>query len=132
MNKKTFITAAGATCVNWTWSWSYVNHEERLVIFGAWDKHTDGDVALIFGEDWQRKEDGKKRPAFGQSREHIRLIEEAGYTLKTFPLVYSDEKKNGEGDGPSKIKSFTPVLTACILHNIKGNWYAEQNRPDAV
>lgn len=109
-----------------------MNHEERFVIFGAWDKHTDGDVALIFGEDWQRKEDGRKRPAFGQSREHIRLIEEEGYTLQTFPLVYSDEKKTEDGEGPSKIKSFNPVLTECILHKIKGNWYAEHNRAGAV
>jgi 5-methylcytosine-specific restriction protein A len=126
MNKKGFITAAGATCKNWTWSWSYVNHEERVVIFGAWDKHTDGSKALIFGESWQRNTDGKKRPAFAQSREHIRLIEEEGYTLKTFPIIYSDEKKRKDGTGPSKIAAFTPVLTHCALRRAGGDWYAER------
>lgn len=126
MNKKSFITAAGATCTNWTWSWSYVNHDEQFVIFGAWDKHTDGKKTLIFGEGWQRKEDGKKRPAFGQSREHIRLIEEEGYTLKTFPIIYSDEKKNSDGSGPSTIGKFFPVLTECTLKRLNSDWYAEQ------
>lgn len=126
MNKKSFITAAGATCMNWTWSWSYVNHDERIIIFGAWDKHTENNKALIFGESWQSKEDGTKRPAFGQSREHIRLIEEEGYTLKTFPIVYSDERKNKDGSGPSRIGAFTPVLTECLLHRSGSNWYAVQ------
>lgn len=125
MNKKSFITAAGATCKNWTWSWSYVNHRDRLVIFGAWDKHTKESEALIFGENWQHKEDGKKRPAFGQSREHIRLIEEESYMLKTFPIVYSDEKKKKDGTGPSKIQTFTPILTECTLRCLDGNWYAK-------
>lgn len=127
MNKKNFIIAAGASCTNWTWSWSYVNHEEQFVIFGAWDKHTKGSTALIFGEDWQRKEDGKKRPAFGQSREHIRLIEEEGYKLKTFPIIFSDERKNSDGTGPSKIGKFTAALTECVLRRSGTDWYADQN-----
>ena len=40
MKRKQFIESFGATCKNWTWSWSFVNHDEKLVIFGAWDDHT--------------------------------------------------------------------------------------------
>ncbi|MCW0312025.1 hypothetical protein NB694_001825 [Pantoea ananatis] len=30
MNRKQFIQSEGATCSNWTWSWSFVNHENDL------------------------------------------------------------------------------------------------------
>ncbi|MBZ6758337.1 HNH endonuclease, partial [Klebsiella grimontii] len=26
MNRKQFIQSRGATCRNWTWSWSFINH----------------------------------------------------------------------------------------------------------
>ena len=107
-----------------------MNHDKKFIIFGAWDKHTDDTKSLIFGESWKIKENGNKRPAYGQSREHIRLIEEEGYALKTFPLVYSDEKKNSDGTGPSKIGAFTPALTPCALRRSGGDWYAEKNSAD--
>lgn len=37
MNRKQFIQSRGATCRNWMWSWSFINHDEQFVIFGAWD-----------------------------------------------------------------------------------------------
>ena len=48
MNRKQFIEQQGATCRNWNWSWSFVNHEERFVIFGAWDVHDEAGRGLIF------------------------------------------------------------------------------------
>jgi len=44
---------------------------------------------------------GRKNPGFQQSRDHIRLVEEEGYTLKTFPMEYSDERKAEDGSGPA-------------------------------
>lgn len=41
--RKAFIKSEGATCKNWTWSWSFVNHQERKIIFGAWDIHIIGE-----------------------------------------------------------------------------------------
>ncbi|HIH0854662.1 HNH endonuclease, partial [Vibrio cholerae] len=29
MSRKKFMESVGATCSNWNWSWSFVNHEER-------------------------------------------------------------------------------------------------------
>lgn len=72
MNRKQFIQSHGATCRNWNWSWSFVNHEEKFVIFGAWNKHTTPERQQIFGEDWIRNQEGKKNKAFPQSLEHIR------------------------------------------------------------
>ena len=90
MSRKQFIESQGATCNNWTWSWSFVNHEEKIVIFGAWDINTKGNMALIFSADWKINSKGRKSPRFDQALEHIQLVEEQGYTLKTFPMKYSN------------------------------------------
>jgi 5-methylcytosine-specific restriction protein A len=124
MSRKKFIESHGATCVNFNWSWSFISRETKTIIFGAWDKHTKGDRAEIFGENWQFDEKGHKRKAFRQSREHIRLLEEEGYQLQTFPLIYSDEKKQRDGSGPSVIGKFVPLLTPKKLLRAGGTWYA--------
>ena len=41
-SRRAFIESVGATCQNWQWSWSFVNHSERFVAFGAWDVNTMG------------------------------------------------------------------------------------------
>ena len=125
MNRKKFIESHGATCKNWTWSWSFVNHGDQFVIFGAWDKHTEPERALILGEDWShRSTDGVKNKGFPQSREHIRLIENAGYRLFTFPMYVSEELQDAEGNGPSKIDRFDEKLTQKTLRKESGGWYA--------
>lgn len=124
MNRKTFIESQGATCNNWTSSWSFVNHNEKVVIFGAWDRYTKGSMALIFSEDWKLNSRGRKPPGFNQSREHIQLIEEQGYTLKTFPMKYSDARKDENKIGPATIGGFTPRLDIKYLKRVGDNWYA--------
>lgn len=119
MNRKTFIQSHGATCKNWTWSWSFVNHKEKLVIFGSWDDLTEFDRATILDEDWEFRKGFKSR-SYPQSLEHIRLIQEEGYSLKTFIMEFSDEK----GDGPAVIKSFIPELHHKRLLKIGKTWYA--------
>lgn len=124
MNRRDFIESQGATCNNWTWSWSFVNHNKKVVIFGAWDRYTKGNMALIFSEDWCINSRRRKPPGFDQSREHIRLVEEEGYTLKTFPIKYSDAKKDEDGIGPAKIEGFTPRLDRKNLERVGGDWFA--------
>lgn len=127
MNRKHFIESQGATCRNWTWSWSFINEKERIVIFGAWDRHTEGSTSLIMSDDWQVSSKGRKQPAYEQSREHIRLIEEEGYQLKTFPMEYSDANKDGDGVGPAKIDGFVPKLDLKSLIRVGKNWYSSDN-----
>ncbi len=127
MSRRQFIESQGATCRNWTWSWSFINEKDKIIIFGAWDLHTEGNTALILSEDWKTNETGRKQPAYDQSREHIRLIEEEGYRLKTFPIIYSDAKKNKEGVGPAAIEDFTPELTTKSLKKVGSSWYASDN-----
>ncbi|MCO5784156.1 hypothetical protein [Citrobacter meridianamericanus] len=49
VNRKQFIQSRGATCRNWTWSWSFINHDEQFVIFGAWDTGREKERAVILG-----------------------------------------------------------------------------------
>lgn len=128
MNRKQFIESLGATCDNWTWSWSFVNHKDRVVIFGAWDTHTNGNMALIFSEEWKINSKGRKPPGYDQSLGHIRLIEQEGYKLKTFPMKYSDANKDENDVGPSKIESFTPRARRKYLRRVGNGWYASDGK----
>lgn len=126
MNRKQFIESQGATCRNWTWSWSFVNEKKKVVIFGAWDRHTEGNTSLILSEDWQESQRGRKQPAYEQSREHIRLVEEEGYQLMTFPMKYSDANKDEAGVGPAKIEGFEPRLTKKSLTHKSVIWRTQR------
>ena len=126
MSRKQFIESQGATCRNWTWSWSFINKMEKVIIFGAWDLQTKGNTSLILSEDWKISRRGRKQPAYEQSREHVRLIEEEGYQLKTFPMTYSGANEE-DGTGPAKIDEFTPELTSKSLKRVGNSWYASDD-----
>lgn len=132
MSRRQFIESHGATCRNWTWSWSFINEREKIIIFGAWDRHTNENGSLILSEDddWQYGRKGRRRPAYRQSREHIRLIEEEGYRLMTFPMKYSDANKDEEGAGPAKIGGFEARLTERLLKRVDRKWYASDDAPE--
>ena len=128
MSRKSFIESQGATCRNWTWSWSFVNHEKKFVIFGAWDNHTQGSLSKILSEDWKLSSSGRTNPAYGQSLEHISLINEKKYKLFTFPIFFSDELQDEHGQGPARISGFESTLTRKYLTKAGGNWYASPNQ----
>ncbi|HBB96341.1 MAG TPA: HNH endonuclease [Blastocatellia bacterium] len=125
MNRKQFIESQGATCRNWRFSWSFINESKKIIIFGAWDKTQSGKKSLILSEEWKISRKGRKQPAYAQSREHIRLAEEEGYRLMTFPMVYSGAYE--EGPGPAKIESFKPTLASKTLIRIGSCWYASDD-----
>ncbi|NLD38711.1 MAG: HNH endonuclease [Desulfatiglans sp.] len=124
MTRREFMESVGATCQNWQWSWSFVNPAKRFVVFGAWDRNTAGQRSLILSETWEINSRGRRNPGFQQSRDHVRLVEEEGYTLKTFPMEYSDARKDKHGVGPATIKGFTPELSDRTLKRIGNGWYA--------
>jgi len=132
MSRRAFIEAVGATCSNWQWSWSFINHAERFVIFGAWDRDTAGRRCRIFSENWERRRSGHRNPSYKQSRGHIRLVEEEGYALRTFPMAWSDARNDAQGNGPPKIGGFTPTLSVRRLTRIGKDWYATDLHPDDV
>lgn len=132
MSRRAFIESVGATCSNWQWSWSFVNHAERFVIFGAWDRNTSGRRCLILSGKWKTRATGQKNQSYPQSLEHIRLVVEDGYTLKTFPMTWSDARRDQEGNGPAKIGGFTPTLSVRGLLRVGDDWYATDLHPDDV
>jgi 5-methylcytosine-specific restriction protein A len=83
-------------------------------------------MTLIFSEDWEISPKGGKQLGYPQSKEHIRLIEEEGYQLKTFPMQYMAASE--EEGAPAKIKGFTPKLSAKKLVRIENSWYASDGR----
>lgn len=108
-----------------------MNHAERFVIFGAWDRFTDGKMEMVLTEDWRINRRGRKSPGFDQSREHIRLVEEDKYRLFTFPMEYSEELEGDDGTGPGKIGGFTPELHPKTLTRVGKGWYAGDGEADA-
>ncbi|MGS4370761.1 hypothetical protein ACKUTN_33050 [Klebsiella michiganensis] len=86
MNRKQFIQSRGANCRNWTWSWSFINHDDQLVIFGAWDVERDQERAVILREEWEYNARLRKNPGYTQAVEHIGYIL-GGYDLYTFNMV---------------------------------------------
>ena len=73
---------------------------------------------------------GRKNPGYQQSRDHVRLVEEKGYALKTFPMEYSDARKSEDGIGPATIGGFTPKLSDRTITKIGNAWYASDNADD--
>lgn len=127
-SRKAFIESLGATCKNWTWSWSFVNHQERKIIFGAWDTHVNGSRSLILCEDWEI-ENGRRNSGYGQSLDHLRLVSEEGYELYTFKITHSDERQDVDGVGPAKIKDFERSITRKWLLEENGEWFACDEPP---
>lgn len=124
MNRKQFIQSHGATCRNWTWSWSFVNHTKKMVIFGAWDVQREQERSVILRERWKTKVvDGKTRKNLGyvQAIEHIQLIAE-GYDFFTFDM---EQGRNDEDRDVAVIKSFTPKLEKRFLRKEGTVWYAD-------
>lgn len=120
MSRRAFIEQNGATCRNWTWSWSFVNTADKFVIFGVWDTATEGDRARILEDAWERR-NGRRNPGYTQALEHIRLVQEEGYGLRTFPIIWDENRPQDE---PARIAGFIPELTTKRLLRGEDAWYA--------
>jgi 5-methylcytosine-specific restriction protein A len=120
LTRTQFIESHGATCANPNWSWSFVNHKDKFVIFGAWQHFMEAGAALILNKEWRVRR-GREQPGYKQSREHIRLIEKSGYRLMTFPIIIGENHKEG---AVAKIKDFIPQLTVKTLKRVGGKWFA--------
>ena len=121
MNRKQFIRSRGATCRNWTWSWSFINHDEQFVIFGAWDTEREKERAVILREDWEFSPSHKKQPGYTQAIEHIGFILQ-GYELFTFNMVHAPNPDNPD---VAVIKDFERRLDHRFLRKEGPVWYAD-------
>lgn len=122
MSRRAFIERHGATCANWTWSWSFVNHRKRFVIFGEWQSESPASRGLILAESWeylQKKSGPRRQPGYYQAREHVDLVSTRGYRLFTFPQEHADT-----GEDKASIKRFVPRLTPKKMVRRGARWYA--------
>ncbi|MGJ8697765.1 MAG: DUF3883 domain-containing protein [Verrucomicrobiaceae bacterium] len=122
MNRKNFITSLGATCKNWTWSWSFINEAERFIVFGEWDVYAQENESLIFSKEWRLSAKGHRTSGYSQSLDHLNLIENHGYRLFTFPMEL-DQAGREEHD-PASIKSIVPQLEEKKLLQRDNQWFA--------
>lgn len=122
LNRKQFIQSHGADCKNWTWSWSFVNHRSRFVIFGLWQDKKTGQLGLILDSSW-RYLAGRKQSGYSQAIEHLRLVEEHEYRLYTFPMKGTPRHADRGEDSPASIAEFIPELTEGLLAAFSGKWY---------
>lgn len=121
MNRKQFIQSRGATCRNWTWSWSFINHDEQFVIFGAWDVEQEQERAVILREEWEYTARHKKQPGYTQAIEHLGYVLQ-GYDLFTFNMVHAPHP-----DDPdiAVIHDFDRRLEQRFLRKEGPVWYAD-------
>ncbi|WP_287201672.1 HNH endonuclease signature motif containing protein [Pseudoalteromonas sp.] len=127
MSRKKFMEYHGATNRNDRYGWAFVNHADKVVIFGAWDVHTEPDRALIMSTNWERNELGRKQNAYGEAIEYIGLVENEGYSLKTFPMILGEEYDKKTGTTRAKIKDYIAVVSDMSLEVINGDYYAVGN-----
>ncbi|MDF7630741.1 HNH endonuclease [Erwiniaceae bacterium L1_55_4] len=123
MNRKQFILSKGATCANWMWSWSFIDHNDMKVIFGAWDTEAGEEREVILRDSWKSiTRDGKQRrqPGYVQALEHLEYVKQ-GYELYTFVMGHSLSEYS---EDISRIKKFSHHLQLRYLVQEEGVWYA--------
>lgn len=122
MSRKKFIEKHGGTCRNWIWSWSFVNHDEKLVLFGCWDHVWRDGAPLILEESWQIA-NGRKQPGYAQAIEHLALVESGEYKLVVFR---QREKNRGNGDNETaQLDYITDELLPASLERNGSEWIAK-------
>ena len=132
MSRKKFVESQGATCANWNWSWSFVNHKDRIVIFGAWNYHAEPNSYLILHDDWKRSAKGKKQAGYSQAIEHLALVRDAGYALMTFTMFSAVNQVVEDRNGREKIGSFERKLTLRTLKKVGARYFAVELSNAAV
>ncbi|WP_072094014.1 HNH endonuclease [Trabulsiella odontotermitis] len=121
LNRKQFIQSYGATCKNWTWSWSFINHDLQMVIFGAWDSEHEQGRAVILRKEWEFSAKNIRQSGYSQAIEHLQYIHQ-GYDLYTFNMVHSPSPENRD---VAVIKDFERRLEKRWLQKEGDVWYAD-------
>ncbi|MGX4990644.1 hypothetical protein [Enterobacter kobei] len=95
MTKTKFIQSLGFICQNIVWSWSYVDHSNKRILFGIWsDLKMPGGEHLILSDKWIENSYGVKNLGYSQAIEHLKLVLFSNYELYTFeqtPINPKDE-----------------------------------------
>lgn len=86
--------------------WSFVNDDEKFVIFGAWEHFKENSKHLILADSWITL-NGRRQGGYTHSLRHIELILEEGYKLFIF---YQTAYPRLDDTKPSKLKNFKAKL----------------------
>ncbi len=119
VSRKRFMEDEGFTCANWLWSWSFVNHDEKVIAFGAWNNaYIDENNVVILCERWK----GYDREALGynQAVKHILLVDEKDYRYQIFNMIHGGYDSHGR----SKIAGIDPVLRDAVVRKEGDDWIA--------
>lgn len=120
-SRQKFRESLDASCKNPRWSWSWVNHNDKNVYFGASDVHEDGDTQLILGIGWERNRKGRVNPAYGEAVENIELILSKSYRLYTFRQF---QEEIDDETGRVRITGFEQDLELRYLVEKRDGWHA--------
>lgn len=119
VNRKRFMVDEGFSCANWLWAWSFVNHKEKVIAFGAWNNaYVDENNVVILCERWKGKE--RKSSGYTHALKHIALVEEQGYRYQVFNMIHGGQDEHGR----SKIAGIDPVLRDAVVRKEGENWIA--------
>lgn len=119
MSRLAFAKSFGAQPHN-VRGWSYISHDDRFVMFGAWVDQETVDRQLIFSENWKHRGSKRKSASYGPSLRHLEHVIEDGYSLYTF-RQYSTEAIDGE---PRKLKGFDSVREKRALAVVGKDYFA--------
>lgn len=123
MNRKAFVEKQGATCANWTWSWSFINEEKKFIMFGVWEDFDSPDGGVILGRSWDKDNNGRHANGYEQSRKHIERITRDDFSLLIF-RQYARLDRNGNPIEPRKIVKIDESLELRFLLEEVDGWYA--------
>lgn len=119
MSRKQFMESEGFTCANWLWSWSFVNHDEKVIAFGAWNNaYVDESNVVILCEQWQG--DDREALGYNQAVKHISLVEKQDYRYQIFNMIHGGYDVHGR----SKIAGIDPVLRNAVVSKEGDDWIA--------
>lgn len=117
-----FARSHGAECVNSRYAWSFINHQKKFVIFGAWQHMTTSNRCLILSSEWRLKPNKHRNPGYTASLPHIEYVIEDDYKLFTFPQVAVPGTE--DRSGPTIRESFQETLTEKFLQIVGNDYFA--------
>ncbi|MDB2438671.1 hypothetical protein N9W89_08155 [Hellea sp.] len=120
-SRKKFRESLGATCQNTQWSWSWVNHKNKKIFFGASDVHEKGDAQLTLGFNWKHNLKGRANPGYPEAIRNIELVQRENYRLYTFRQF---QEAMDEETGRVRITNFEQDLEQRFLIKKDDGWYA--------
>ena len=118
-----YVKSLGVSGEN-KYAWSFVNEEEKFVVFSAWtDLDVDGKQLIFSDTDSWKFLNGRRQGGHTHSTKHIELILEENYKLYTFPQIPEPREDKTK---PAKYKDWKEELSPKELL-VEGLYYYAVN-----